>query len=75
MINFPGDFGFVNITDAACLATAVLPNCTTLTLATDSSGNAASGTTWLWADDLNLSAGGQFRVGEVGASVARNNPF
>ncbi len=75
VINFPANFGFTNVTEAACLSTVVAPNCTSQTLVTDSEGNSASGATWLWADDLNLSAGGQFRLGEIGSSVARNNPF
>lgn len=75
IVHFPGSFGFVNVTQAACLSTVVAPNCTASTLGTDSSGAAADANTWLWADNLNLSAGGQSRLGEVGLAVARNNPF
>ncbi len=75
MVSFPGSFGFSNVTEAACLSTVVAPNCTTADMVTDSSGNLATASGWLWADSLNLSAGGQFRLGEIGASVAVNNPF
>lgn len=75
IVRFPSSFGFVNVTQAACLSTVTAPNCTTATLGTDTAGTAASGSTWLWADALNLSAGGQSRLGEIGESVARNNPF
>ncbi|MEO8278246.1 MAG: esterase [Ideonella sp.] len=75
VVSFPGNFGFTDVTHAACLPSVALPNCTTQTLSTDSSGNLATASGWLWADSLHLSAGGQFRIGEIGASVARNNPF
>lgn len=75
IVRFPSSFGFVNVTQPACLATAVAPNCTTLTLTTDSAGTAATAESWLWADGINLSAGGQSRLGEIANSVARNNPF
>ncbi len=77
VVNFPGTFGFTNVTQAACLPTVALPNCTSQTLTTtpDSNGNVAGANSWLWADSLHLSAGGQFRLGEIGESVARNNPF
>ena len=75
MVSFPGTFGFTNVTEAACLSTVVAPNCTSLTLVTDSSGNLATANGYLWADSLNLSPGGQFRLGEIGSSVAHNNPF
>jgi phospholipase/lecithinase/hemolysin len=75
IVRFPSSFNFTNVTQAACLNTVVAPNCTTQTLTTDSSGTAASASAWLWADNLNLSAGGQSRLGEVASFTARNNPF
>ncbi len=66
----PGDFSFANVNDAACQPTAVLPNCSTATLA--ASANASS---WLWADATHLSAGGQFRLGEIAVQGITNNPF
>jgi outer membrane lipase/esterase len=74
-VRFPASFGFVNVTQAACLASVSAPNCTTQTLASDASGAAASANGWLWADSLNPSAGGHLRLGEIAESVARNNPF
>lgn len=74
-VRFPSSFGFVNVTQAACLSTVVAPNCTTATLTTASDGTAANGTSWLWADSINLSAGGQAQLGAVAETVARNNPF
>jgi hypothetical protein len=45
-------------------------DCTNLTLI--SNGNATS---YLWADDRHLSAGGQLSLGNLAATRARNNPF
>ncbi len=75
VVKFPSSFGFVNVTQAACLSTAVAPTCTTLTLGTDSTGAAANGTSWLWADSINMSAGAHAQIGVLAESVARNNPF
>ena len=73
---------FVNTTLAACLATAALPTCTTQTLGTDAAAiptptvvSNASATTWLWADALHLSAGGQAGLGSLATTRAQNNPF
>jgi outer membrane lipase/esterase len=70
IVRFPGAFGFSNVTEAACLASAPLPNCTTATLVTD-----ADAINWLWADDRHLSPGGHNRLGAIAASRATNNPF
>ncbi len=73
---------FVNTTLAACLPTAPLPACTTLTLGTDGAAvpppatpTAADGITWLWADATHLSAGGQVSLGSLAVTRALNNPF
>ena len=73
---------FVNTTLPACLPSAPLPNCTTLTLGTNaaavpppSTPSAADGVTWLWADATHLSAGGQISLGSLAVTRARNNPF
>ena len=73
---------FTNTTLAACLPTAPLPACTTLTLGTDAGAvpppatpTAADGVTWLWADATHLSAGGQISLGSLAATRALNNPF
>jgi outer membrane lipase/esterase len=70
IVRFPGAFGFSNVTEAACLASASLPTCTAATLVTD-----ADPVNWLWADDRHLSPGGHNRLGAIAASRATNNPF
>lgn len=72
IVRFPASFAFANVTNAVCLASAPLPTCTTQTLVADSG---ASALTWLWADDLHLSPGGQSRLGIIAAQRAKNNPF
>ncbi|MEO6408505.1 MAG: SGNH/GDSL hydrolase family protein [Burkholderiaceae bacterium] len=69
---FASGSGFANVTGHAC-DPARAPSvklCTTSTLVTD-----GSATTWLWADDTHLSAGGQALLGSIGLSRAVNNPF
>jgi outer membrane lipase/esterase len=70
MVRFPSNFGLVNVVDAACLTTAVLPNCSTSTLIT---GATAAGT--MWADDLRLGPTVQSRLGTLAEFRAKNNPF
>jgi outer membrane lipase/esterase len=72
IVRFPGAFGFADVTKVLCLPSAPLPNCTTQTLVTDAG---ATPTTWLWADSLRLSPGGQGRLGTIAAVRAKNNPF
>ena len=60
---------FVNARDAACAVP--LPNCTPSTLVSPD----ASATTWLWADNYHLSAGGQNSLGSLASSRATSNPF
>jgi lysophospholipase L1-like esterase len=77
-VKFPLTYGLANVVDAACLASAPLPGCTTATLVpadTTTGAAAATATTWLWADDLRLSPIGQARLGLLAASRARSNPF
>jgi outer membrane lipase/esterase len=70
IVRFPGSFGFANVTEATCLASAPLPTCTTATLVAN-----ANPVNWLWADDRHLSPGGQNRIGVIAATRASNNPF
>ena len=77
-----GAGGFVNTTLAACRTTAPLPTCTTLTLGTDAAAvpppavpASAAAATWLWADALHLSPGGQAGLSSLAVSRAQNNPF
>lgn len=73
---------FTNTTLGACLATALPPACSTLTLGDDSAAlppptvvSLANALTWLWADSIHLSAGGQAALGSLAITRARNNPF
>lgn len=73
---------FANTSLAACKLTAPLPTCTTQTLVNNSADVPppavvliGSGTTWLWADSLHLSAGGQASLGSLAVSRATTNPF
>ncbi len=70
IVQFPANFSYTNINTAACLSTAVLPNCTSATLV---SGADPSG--WLWSDATHLSAGGHSRLGEAARVRATGNPF
>jgi outer membrane lipase/esterase len=67
---FPSSFGVSNVADAACLETAVLPDCTSRTLVTD-----ATAASYMWADALRPSASVQSRLGLLAESRAKNNPF
>jgi len=68
MVEHPSSFSIANATEAAC--TVALPDCTADTLV-----DAAASNTWLWADDLRLAYGGQYRLGVLAQNRARNNPF
>lgn len=67
---------YTNVTTGVCdlnqsmLTPPSTLDCTPFTLVFG--GNA---TTFLWADGLHLSAGGQISLGTLAASRARNNPF
>jgi hypothetical protein len=67
---FPGSFSLTNVLDAACQATAALPDCQTNTLVT---GATASG--YMWADDLRPGPTVQARFGTIAQYRALNNPF
>jgi len=61
---------FANSTQAACLPSIPLVNCTTNTLQPD-----AVNSTWLWADDRHLGPSGQTSLGSLAVTRAQNNPF
>lgn len=67
-----GSTSFVNIGTPVCdIAKAPdVRDCTTQTLITGGNGD-----TYLWAQDIYLSAGGQRIIGELAATRALNNPF
>lgn len=68
----PGARGFANITQKACTTATrdQTKDCTTATLV-----SGASATSWLWADDIQLSPGGHRYLGLLAEDRARNNPF
>lgn len=70
MAKVPGAFGLSNVIAAACLETAVLPDCTTDTLVEN-----ADPATWLWADATRMAFNAQNRLGLLAAARARDNPF
>jgi len=67
----------VNNNTAACLSTAVLPNCTMTTLkkVPESGTLDATGSTWLWADNLRFGPSAHGQLGSMASSRAVNNPF
>jgi outer membrane lipase/esterase len=72
----PGTYLLSNWTDAACLATAPLPGCTTATLV-PATGTAAAATaySWLWSDNLHPTPMFQDRLAGLAANRAHSNPF
>jgi outer membrane lipase/esterase len=64
----PASFGLSNISEGVC--TVALPNCTTNTLVTG-----AVTSTYLWADDFRLAAGGHSQLASLAVDRARRNPF
>jgi outer membrane lipase/esterase len=70
MFKFPSSFSLTNVRDAACLPTAVLPECRTNTLATG-----ATSSSYMWADDLRPGPNVQSRMGSLAEFRAKNNPF
>jgi outer membrane lipase/esterase len=70
----PATFGYLDVTDAACLPLDVLL-CTTDTLKTNPDGTPAGAYTWLWASPLQFSPGGHRQLGNLASSRAHNQPF
>jgi len=70
MSRYPASFSLTNATQAICLITVSVDNCTTNTMIAD-----GSPTAWLWANDRLLSPAGHTRIGDLAVSRARNNPF
>ncbi|HEY4080494.1 MAG TPA: SGNH/GDSL hydrolase family protein [Burkholderiaceae bacterium] len=70
IVKFPSAYSFADIADAACLPNVAIQNCSTKTLFPN-----ASGDTWLWANNVLLSSGGQARLGSLAVTRAQNNPF
>lgn len=77
MVRNSPNYGLVNNNGAACLDTAVLPNCTVTTLkkVPESGTLDATAYTWLWADKLRFGPSAHSQLGSMAASRAVNNPF
>jgi lysophospholipase L1-like esterase len=69
-VKSPVSFSLINVTEAVCLTTAPLPDCSSATLVAD--GKSSS---FLWSDDRHLAYGGQQRLGLLAVARASNNPF
>jgi len=72
VIFYPASFGYVNVLDASCLLSSLVPDfvCTTATLK-----EGAVATTWVWASPLQFGPQGHFQLGSAAASRVSNNPF
>ena len=69
MSRSPGSYGIANTTQAACLESAVVPDCTVKTLV--DGGNIA----WLWADGLRPGPLVHSQLAALAIDRATNNPF
>lgn len=70
MHEFPDSYGLDSVSDAACLESAALPDCTADTLV-----EGAEPRSHLWADSTRLGPSGQVRLGIEAEERALNNPF
>jgi phospholipase/lecithinase/hemolysin len=72
----PTTYLLANVVDAACLATAPLPDCNTSTLvgATLTTA-AATAYSWLWSDSLHPTPMFQDRLAALASNRAHSNPF
>ncbi len=75
VVTNPATYGYLNVTDAACLPAYPLPNCTVATLKNNEDGSPATAYTWLWANSLQFSAGAHLQLGNLASSRAHNQPF
>jgi hypothetical protein len=71
-VQVPEAFGFTDVAQAACAATAPLPNCDD---AASFLTTGATSNTWLWADSLRYGPTMQRQIGLIAASRAQSNPF
>jgi phospholipase/lecithinase/hemolysin len=77
----PSSYGYKNVVEAVCLASAPLPTCTTDTLvvqdnpATEEDEGVTAGATYLWADATHPAPTFHTRIGSLTLTRARNNPF
>lgn len=67
---YPALRAYSNVTEASCLSTVTILNCTTATLVTG-----ASSSSYLWANDYLYGPAGQQNLGSLAITRAVNNPF
>jgi outer membrane lipase/esterase len=79
---FPAAYGYANVVDAACLASAPLPACTSATLrvaddpaTAGTDEGAVAALNHLWAHGHRFGPTLHTRLGNLAHSRARNNPF
>jgi len=76
IVKNPAAYGLANVTAAACLDTAPLPDCNTATLVPATpTATAATSSTWLWADKLLPTPAFQARLAFLASNRAHSNPF
>jgi hypothetical protein len=75
VVTNPATYGYLNVSEAACLPAYPLPNCTAVTLQNNPDETPATPFTWLWANSLQFSAGAHLQLGNLATSRAQNQPF
>jgi phospholipase/lecithinase/hemolysin len=72
VVAFPPSYGYAldGVRDGACLDLPLPPNCTTQTLKAG-----ATASTWLWANETQLTPKGHSQLGSLAVTRARNQPF
>lgn len=70
MVRLPSYYSLTNVTEPACLESAPLPACDTLTLVED-----ATVTTYLWADNIWPGYPLHRQIALIATQLASNNPF
>lgn len=75
IVTNPLTYGYLNVSEGACLPAFPLPNCTATTLKNNPDGLPATPYTWLWANTVQFSAGAHLQLGNLASSRAHNQPF
>jgi outer membrane lipase/esterase len=75
MVRVPAAYGLADVTHAVCAPTAILPDCSNLTLIPQNTVPTPSTTSYLWADATRPAPALQFQLGSQAVSRATNNPF
>jgi outer membrane lipase/esterase len=72
VVAYPLSYGYAldGVRDSACLDLPLPPDCTTQTLKAG-----ATASTWLWANETQLTPKGHLQLGSLATTRARNQPF